>query len=166
MRMLTVLGDGEYLDDFVARIEVPSIDFLKIEVTHRPFVVVDFLHLPQFIGRIEKFQTFDHARFHLNIHFMDVTFGLQRWTPPGGLQLKFLLDANGPLPSLVEACNTLLLPLLSNLKYFDISTRYLNSHSPSESNTVDPLWLEVLRQFSSARSLSLGSMQFVLSHLR
>ncbi len=71
--------------------------------------------------------------------------------------------SGGPLLSLVEACNTSLLPLrhLSNLKYFDISTRYSNPDSQSEPNTVDPLWLEVLRQFSSARALSLKSMEFV-----
>jgi hypothetical protein len=160
---LELRGYGQYLDDFVARIEVPSIDFLEIKVTRRRFVVVDFLHLPQFIGRIENFRAFDHAWFRLDKHVMDVTFGPQGWTHPGGLQLKFLLDANGPLSSLVEACNTSLLPLrhLSNLTYFEISTRYPNSHSQSESNTVDPLWLEVLHQFSSARSLSLGSMEFV-----
>ncbi len=163
---LELQGNGEYLDDFVARIEVPSIDFLEIVLILQPFVVVDFkfLYLPQFIGRIEKFRTFDYAGFHLDNDVMDVTLAPQRRTRPRGLQLKSLCGmSGGPLLSLVEACNTSLLPLrhLSNLKYFDISTRYSNPDSQSESNTVDPLWLEVLRQFSSARALSLRSMEFV-----
>ncbi|KAN0118586.1 hypothetical protein V8E52_005009 [Russula decolorans] len=39
-------GDGEYLDDFVARIDLPSINYLKIGFTNRPFYVDNSFHLP------------------------------------------------------------------------------------------------------------------------
>jgi hypothetical protein len=48
-------GNGECLDGFVARIDVPSFNSLKIVLRDRPFFVVDLLHLPQIIGRVEKF---------------------------------------------------------------------------------------------------------------
>jgi hypothetical protein len=163
LKGLELRGDGGYLDDFVARIDVPSINYLKIVFTDRPFFVHDFIHLPQFIGRVEKFRSFDFARFDLWHHTMDVTLSLQRWTRgshPGALQLNFLCDTNGPLPFLVEACNTSL-PPLSNVEKFDISTQHLNPDSQSGFNTEDPRWLEVLRQFSAAKSLYLGSMHIV-----
>ncbi|KAN0118585.1 hypothetical protein V8E52_005008 [Russula decolorans] len=94
---------------------------------------------------------------------MDVTLSLQRRTRsslPGALQLNFLCDADGPLPSLVEACNTSLLPL-SNIETFEISARNLHPDCESGFNTEDPQWLEVLRKLSAAKSLSLGSMHIV-----
>jgi hypothetical protein len=158
LKGLELEGDGEYLDDFVARIDVPSIDYLKIVFSNRPFFVTDFSHLPQFIGHVEKFRSFDYAGFDLWHHAMDVTLRWTRGPLAGALQLNFLCDTDGPLPSLVEACNTSLLSL-SNIENFDISTRYLNPDSQSGLNTdmEDPQWLEILRQFPAAKSLSLGS---------
>jgi hypothetical protein len=89
---------------------------------------------------------------------MDVTLSLQNWTrdsPPGALQMKFKWDIDDPLQSLVEACNSSLLPL-SNVENFVISAQDLHSF-----NTEGPQCLEVLRQFSAAKSLSLGSMHIV-----
>ncbi len=158
LKVLELQGDGEYLDDFVARIDVPSINYLKIVFTNLPFFVVDFFHLPQFIGRVEKFRTLNHAELELGYHAMDVTLSLQD-SQPGTLQLNFLCDTAGPLPSLM-ACNTSLLPL-SNVEYFGISTWYSTRDSQSEFYMEDPLWLDVLRQFSAAKSLFLGSMHIV-----
>jgi hypothetical protein len=163
LKGLELEDDGEYLDDFVARIDVPSINYLKIVFTNRPFFVYDFFHLPQFIGRVGKFRSLDFAQFDLSHHTVDVTLSLPRWTPgsfPGALQLNFLCDTDGPLPSLVEACNASLLPL-SNIEIFKISTEYSSLDSQSEFNTEDPQWLELLRQFSAAKNLSLGSMHIV-----
>jgi hypothetical protein len=159
LKGLELRGDGEYLDDFVARIDIPSINYFKIVFSNRPFFVTDFFHLPQFIGRVEKFRSFDYARFNLSHHAMDVTLSLQRWTP-GTLQLTFLLDTVDPLLSLMEACNISLLSL-SNIEKFDISSQHLNQDSQSGSNTEVPDWLEILCQFSAAKSLSLGSMHIV-----
>ena len=158
LKVLELQGDGECLDDFVARIDVPSVIYLKIVFDDRPFFVVDFFHLPQFIGRVEKFRTLNHAELELGYHAMDVTLSLQD-SQPGTLQLNFLCDTAGPLSSLM-ACNTSLLPL-SNIEYFGISTRDSNRDSQSEFYMEDPLWLDVLRQFSAAKSLFLGSMHIV-----
>jgi hypothetical protein len=157
---LELRGDGGYLDDFVARVDVPSIDYLRIVFTNRPTFVINLVHLPHFIGRIEKFRTFDYAGFDLSRYALDVTLSLQRWTPgsrPETLLLNFLCDIDGPLPSLVEACNTSLLPLSnSNIKNFAIFTPNLYQGPLSGSNTDDLLWLEVLRRFSTAKRLLLS----------
>ena len=162
LKSLVIGGNGEYLDDFVALIDVPSINSLRIYFFNRLFFAGGFFHLPQFIGRIKKFRLFDFARFDLSHHFMDVT--LQRWTRgslPEALQLKIFGDIDGPLPSLVEACNTLL-PLFK-IDNFHISSQYLYPDMEFEStgNTEDRQWLEVLRPLSGAKSLYLGSMDLV-----
>ena len=93
---------------------------------------------------------------------MAVTLSLQRSTRGSlleVLQLNFLCDADGPLPSLVEACNTSLLPFF-NVEHFDLSAHLLNPDSRLV-NTEDPQWLEVLPKLSAAKSLSLGSMHIV-----
>ena len=167
LKVLELEGDGAYLDDFAARIDVPSISYLRIEFTNRPFFVHDFFHLPQLIGRVETFRSFDYAGLQISPQSMDFTLSPQRWSRgpcPGVLQLKFLCDDGGPLPSLVEACNTSLLPLSNtNIETFGICP-YSHHDLGSESgiNTGDPRWLDVLRQFSAAKSLYLDSMEFVI----
>jgi hypothetical protein len=53
-----------------------------------------------------------------------------------------------------------LLPL-SNIEKLQFSVSYSYRDSQSIFKTEDPQWLEVLRQFSGAKSLYLGSMGFV-----
>ena len=163
LKGLELQGDCGYLDDFVARIDLPSINYLKISFTNRPFSVDKVFHIPQFIGGVEKFRSLDFAQVNLWHHAMDVTLSMQRWTRgslPGTLHLNFLCDTNGPLPSLVEACNSSLLSL-SNIENLNISALYFNRAWQSGINTEDLRWLEVLRQFSAAKSLSLNSMHVV-----
>ena len=72
----------------------------------------------------------------------------------------FLCDTGDPLPSMVEAWNTLL--PLSNIENVSICTRPSNRDSESGYNTGDPRWLNVLRQFPAAKSLYLDSMEVVI----
>ena len=164
LKVLVLGGDTEYLDDFVARIDVPSINSLRIEFINRPFFAGDFFHLPQFIGRIKNFPPFGFAKFHLSRLFMNVILSPQKWTHgscPGDFQLMFICDAGGPLAYLVEVFNTSLMLPISNIENVDISSTRLNPNSRSEFNTEDSRWLEVLRQISGAKSLFLGSMDLV-----
>ena len=106
LKELELQGDGEYLDDFVARIDLPSIDYLKIVFNNEAILLVGSIHLPHFIGRIEKFRTFDCAGFLLSPR-IEVTLSPQRWTHgsrPAMLQLNSLCEDSPPQP-LVEACN-------------------------------------------------------------
>ena len=163
LRGLELRGEGEYLDDFVARIDIPSINYLKIQPSNRPFFVGDFFHLPQFIDRVGNFRSFDYALFDLSNQVIHVTLSMNTWTrnsPPGALQLDFLCDTVDPLSSLVLASTTPLLPL-SNIENFAISTSYSLRDSQSGFDTEDPRWLDILREFSAAKSLYLGAMGFV-----
>jgi len=65
LKALELYGEGEYLDDFVARIDVPSLHFLQIVPINRPSFVIDFFHLPQFIGRVDNIRSPDYARIEL-----------------------------------------------------------------------------------------------------
>ena len=154
-------GDGEYLNDFVARIDVPSINFLEIAPTDRPFSVVDHFHLSQFIGRAENFNSLDYAAIELGYGGINVHVSMQTLTPGCGvLKLQVLHSSEGPLPTLVQACNSSLLPL-SNTQRLDITTQYPDSHSRPKPDTGDTHWIDIFRLFSAAKSLSLGSMHIV-----
>jgi hypothetical protein len=157
LKILELGGDTEYLDDFVARIDVPSISYVDIVFAYQPSCADSFFHIPQFIGR--EFRSFNYAGFHLSPHAIDVTLSPQR-RKHGSLKLKFLCYTDRPLSRLVEACNTSLLPL-SSIENFRISVRYLDPDLQSGLNTEDPQWLEVLRQFSAAKSLYLVSVHIV-----
>jgi hypothetical protein len=159
LKSLELGGNTKYLDDFVTRIDVPSISYLEIVFPYRPIYADDSFHIPQFIGR--EFRSLNYAGFHLSPHAIDVTLSSQR-RKHGSLKLNYLCDTDGPLPDLVEACNTSLLPL-SNIENFRISAsvRCFNLGSQSGLDTEDPQWLEVLRQFSAAKSLYLASMHIV-----
>ncbi len=162
LKELELGGHGKYLDDFVARIDVPLINCLKIMLTSLRFSIGDLLHLPQFIGRVEKFQSFGYAHIDLGSFVTDIAISPRASTP--GFRDALLstapshLDAllfrvpplsGGRLLSLVGGCKSSLFPM-SKMEHFNIDAY----PSDWESN---PLWLELLRQFSAAKSLSLES---------
>src|SRR5258708_31408719 len=154
LKELELQGPGEYFDDFVARIDAPSINCLKMRLTGLRFSIVNLLHLPQFIGRVEKVQSFGYADIYLDYRAMDIAISPQAWTPDSkALLLTVSYHLTWALPSLVEGCKSSLFPV-SNIEHFNISAQppYWE---------FNPLWLELLRQFPAAKSLSLGSEQIV-----
>ena len=159
LKILKLGGDTEYLDDFLSRINVPSISYLEIRFAYPASSADTFFHIPQFIGR--EFQSFNYAGFHLSPHTndaIDVTLSPQRGKH-GSLKFSFPYS-DGPLPGLVDVCNMSLLPL-SNIESIRISTGRSNPDSRSGFNTEDPQWLEVLRQFPAVKILYLVSMRIV-----
>jgi len=157
---LTLEGGGEYLDDFVARIDVPSNNYLGIMLTDRPSSVVDLFHLSQLIGRAENFRSLDSTSIEVGDDEINVMVTV---TPAGHavLQLHVLSSSEGPLPTLVQACSSPLLPL-SNTQHLEISYQRPDSQSHRKLDTGDTQWVDILRPFSAAKSLSLQSMRVVL----
>jgi len=161
LKWLGLQGDGQYLDDFVARIDVPSINRLEISLTDRPFSAVDRFHFHQFIGRAEIFRSLDYAAIELGYAGINVTVAMQTLTPGCAvLQLNVLYSSDGPLPTLVQACSSSLLPL-SNAQRLNITTQYPDSQSHTKLDMGDTQWIDILRPFSAAKSLSLGSTHIV-----
>ena len=164
LKGLDLQGRSKYLDDFVARIDVPSINYLKIVPNDRHPFLFNFIQLPLFIGRAEKFRTLAYAGIRLSDYGIGVTLSPQRLTPgscSATLQLTFLTDV-GPILALAEACHTSLLPFSKyNIKNFDISAMHSDQDPQSGFHTDDLLWLEVLRQIPSAKKLSLRTMDVV-----
>jgi hypothetical protein len=162
LKWLRLEGDGKYLDDFVARIDVPSINYLGISLTDRPFSLFDLFHLPKFIGRAENFRSLDYAAIELGPGQINVTVAMHTLAPGSGvLQLKVLyFSPDGPLPTLVQACSPSLLPL-STTQRLNITTQFSYWQSHIILDTGCRQWVDILRTFSAARSLSLGSMHIV-----
>ena len=155
LKSLTLRGYGEYLDDFVARIDVPSINCLDITFRNLRFSVVDLFHLPQFIGRAEIFRSLDLASIELGNGDINVRLAMQTLTSGCGLlSLHLFGPKDRPLSTLVQACNPLMLPL-SNVQSLNITT--CNPYSRAYS-TGATQWVDILRPFSAAKRLSLESM--------
>ena len=156
---LELRGHSRRLDDFVARIDVPSISSLDIRLMDRPFSVVDLFHLPQFIGRAEAFRSLDYAEINFGYGGVKVTVSMRTFSPGCGvLQFGALYPSEGPLPTLVQACSSSLLPL-SDTQYLSITTPESQSHPSFDTGVTQ--WVDILLPFSAAKKLSLGSMHIV-----
>ena len=160
VKWLVLEGGGKYLDDFVARIGAPSINYLGVTLTDRPFSAVILSHLPQFIGRAETFRSIDSAAIALGYCEINVTVSAR--TLPGCAVLLNVpyFSSEGPLPTLVQACSSSLLPL-SNTQHLELTTLYPNLQLRPEINTGDTPWIDILRLFSATKNLSLMSMCIV-----
>lgn len=75
-------------------------------------------------------------------------------------RLKVLYSSDRPLPTLVQACDSSLLPI-SNVQRLDITTRHPQSRFELRVDAGDTQRIDILHPFSAAKSLSLGSMYTV-----
>ena len=85
-------GHGDYLEDFVTRINTPLLRVFEMELDN---IYLDDSALPKFINRIENFQVFDQAKMIFHTESVSVTFSQQR----GGVEhtiLKLEIGAEEP----------------------------------------------------------------------
>ncbi|KAI0279543.1 hypothetical protein BC826DRAFT_578123 [Russula brevipes] len=153
-------GNNEYLGDFVARIDAPLLDYIKIVFDRLHF---DTLQLLLFIGRAEKIKllcqaevTFYDDRIELNAYpqtrssYSDVLV-LETTCTRG--DLDDVRDAQ--LSSLARICAHSL-PPFSTLERLDI-TGDPSWEEPLSEDQLDNLpWLEFLRPFTSVKDLYLS----------
>ena len=144
-------GDPEYLDDFVARIDIPLLSNLHIIFfTEYGF---DAPQLAEFISRTPRLNVPDeaHVIFHhesVMIRFISQTFGHAE------LRVEIpCTESDWQLPSLTEVC-TLCLPPLPMVEILCIN--HLLSPGGWNSDIENALWLNFLRPFSGAKSLFLS----------
>jgi len=142
------VGIGEYLEDFVARIDTPLLNQLRI------WLSMDFIsgthQLHQFVGRAQSLRPLNHAQ----VAFSNFTNTIILGSPA-----RFVLDITWDRPdqllsSVTQMCNDYF-SCLSQVDQLNIC------HFPEDpgmelggKNEVDPSqWLELLRPFSAVRTL-------------
>jgi len=154
---LTYLGfEGvtEYLEDLVARIDVPLLESTKITLFNQ--LVFDILQFRNLIYRTEKFTVLDQVDVVLNTDSIVITL-----SPKGGsvnsmkLELKISCrKIDWQLSALSQVCN-LCLPTLSSLERLSVcDSRYRPPHWQDDIENTQ--WLELLHPFATVKDLYLS----------
>jgi hypothetical protein len=149
---LRFYGVSEYLEDLVVQIDAPLLDNLKIYFYHQ--FIPDTAQLAQFINRLPKLKALDVA--HVDFRDDGVRLKLGRAFEKGGLRISYeAIDSQ--VLSVVQICTSSLFQAFSTT----VECLYIcNSHTHRSSQLValgeSIHWLELLRPFTSVKSLYLS----------
>jgi hypothetical protein len=148
---LRFIGDSEYLEDLVTRIDVPLLN--QLYITFFREVIRDTPQLAQFLSRTPKLKTYDEARVVFSYSSATITL-------PGrdnlGLQLGISCGgrSDSRLSSLVQLCTSsflqALIPMLEHL--YIIRGSVWRWQDDLENNH----WLELFRPFTTVKNLYLS----------
>ena len=147
---LDFYGVSEYLEDFVARIDAPLLNGLKIALFHQ--LVFDTPQLALLISRTPKFQTHDklEARVHFP-SFVKVSFS----TLDGRLSLAISCrKLDWQLSSIAQVCQSSFPQALIST----VETLYIDEYRDvildnRDYNIESSQWLEVLHPFTAVKHL-------------
>ena len=146
-----IKGASEYLDDLVARIDAFMLDNLEITFFHQ--LIFDTPHLTQFISHTPKFKSPGEMRVVFFKWHVSVTLRFPQ-TLNGMLDLKIrCCQSDLQFSSLAQVCSSSFpQPLILAVEHLCIQDRpSLQRHWESEIKSSQ--WLELLRQFTSVKSL-------------
>ena len=153
---------SEYLEDFVARVDVPRLNELRITLFNQ--IDIDTPQLVQFMSRTPTLKMHDEA--HVTIGPCTVNVTLLSRTDPGLLTVHILFgESDFQLSSLVRV-STSSLPCLSTVESLYIYEEYgLQSDWEDEIRIENTEWLDLLRPYTAAENLYL-SEEFVPGVMR
>ena len=161
-------GTSEYLEDLVARIDAPRLDFLPITFLDQiNFNTPHTPHLVQFISRTPSFEEPNeaHVSFDLSAKAAEVRL-LWKSDDNGRLRVKIPYEGSGQqLPSVTQVCASCLPPLstVENLR-LGVNINSLYSILKWIYGAESGQWLELLRPFTAVKSLYLSP--YMMSALR
>jgi hypothetical protein len=134
-----ITGVSEYLEDLMARIHTPQLNFFNPQFFYQP--IFDIPQLPQFIHRADKLKLPAHAR----IEFCEDAVLISLTSREDGISaLRFYCTGLARQHSLFVHC----LPLLSHIDTLELASCSL---LPTERDTTP--WLDFLRLFNSVEAL-------------
>lgn len=147
---LSFFGVSEYLEDIVARINCPLLDYVWITFFFQP--VFDTPQLHQFISRTEMLNSRNLAEVIFYDHSVTVTFYSQKRTDRPGLVLRIPCTwSDSQLPSMAQVCRSSF-PPFSTLEHLEI-----HNHRNWQDHIVGngTHWLELLRPYTAVKNLFL-----------
>ena len=146
-------GVYEYMEDFMARIDAPQLDELKLFLFDQP--VLDAPQLVQFIGRVPQLRFKALNELHILFDDRGVFFFLP-WSLRKGLQLGVFLHPSNQLSGLVKLCTSSFLrtivPIVKHLYILDTGTPFLHWLDIARSSQ----WMDLLRPFTTVEDLYLS----------
>ena len=137
-------GVTEYLEDFMARIDVPLLEYISITFFNQ--LVFDILQLPKFLCRTEMLTVLDQAEVAFNEGSISVElFPKRRTVDPPIVTLKISCrQLDWQLSSLVQVCNQAL-PTLSTVECLKLGPNFYCPRLRSGQDDVENTqWLELL----------------------
>ena len=155
---------GEYIEDFVSRIDAPLLHTVKIAFFYQPVFNTPRLH--DFLARIEMYKA--ASRGYVEFQGSFVKFGLELEA------LSFVLAIlcrriDQQVSSMTQLCSSSL-RFLSTLKHLDIRGSHLVPfvYRQHEVEDLDIQWLDLFRPFTSLKDLRLrgGIVQYYVFALR
>jgi hypothetical protein len=150
-------GSSEYLEELVARIDIPLLDHLDIIFTFYFFdltIVLDTPQLLRFISRIPKFQAPENVRIAIDTKYRHFQIELWRSGQISNI-VRLKITSMGPerlFACLARFCRLFPLPILECL-YIDGGQYSVQHHQDNAENTR---WLELFRPFTSVKNLFLS----------
>jgi hypothetical protein len=149
-------GVSEYLEDLVAWVDAPLLDYLEITFFHQ--LIFDTPQLSQFISRTPTLNVHDQARVIFSDSHVRVTLP---GTSCRGINLGISCrQSDWQLSSLAQVCSSsfpqALIQTVEHLHLFE--TRFLPLHR--QDDVENSRMLELLRQFTAVKNLYL-SKEFV-----
>jgi hypothetical protein len=144
-------GVSEYLEDLVARIDVPLLDGLEIEFFHQ--LIFDTPQLAQFLARTPNIQPPANARIAFNLFdpYVEVEYPQ---TFPGQFMWRISCrQSDWQLSSLTQVCSSYFPEaFISTVEHL-----YICCWQPRWQDDIeDSQWLEVLRPFTAVKYLYLS----------
>ncbi|KAF8486311.1 hypothetical protein DFH94DRAFT_179855 [Russula ochroleuca] len=153
LETLSFAGFTEYLDDFVARIDAPRLDYLDVTSFNR--YVLDTPQFMQLISRTSAFEVLKTA--HIAFQFDSAVVKLSSETSGyAGLNVKIPCGELDEQLSSLQQVFTSCLPPLSTVTLEDLYIYENIDPDWSEDDIEDPLWLELLRPFTAVKNLYLS----------
>ena len=144
---------GEYIEDFVSRIDVPLLDKFNIAYFYQP--VFDTHRLHDFLARIDNFKTPSHSRGIVTFEPSCIKFELE--LEPLSFELAILCRGiRRQVSSMAQLCSSSL-HLPSTLERLDIrGSDYVPLwYRQGEVEDSDPQWLDLFRPFTGLKDLHL-----------
>ncbi|KAH9961808.1 hypothetical protein BC827DRAFT_261496 [Russula dissimulans] len=146
-------GVYEYLEDLLARIDVPHLYYLRIEF----FMDLDFdvPQLHRLIGHAEEFKTFDRADVVIYDRVIQLVLHPNTVEFNDSMRLQLLIHCGRldyQLSSLTQVCSSSC-PLISALEELKIGEDGSLSSSHWKEDTKNAQWLELLDPFTALKRL-------------
>jgi hypothetical protein len=146
-------GVGEYLEDLVARIDAPLLNYISIEFFGEP--MFDTAQLVQLIRRTPKFNAFKEARVIFFNSKVEVTISnpLSNQSIMLGIECR---QSSLQLSSLAQVCGPSLLPLPTVEHLYIYENRFLLFPPPWKDDKITQ-WLELFQPFTALKNLYLSN---------
>jgi hypothetical protein len=151
LAVLFFKGLSEYFEDFVSRIDAPSLKHSVIKFFNQ--LLFDISHLPKFIARIEGLRSLNRAEVFFDSQGVGIGLHLPGKTVPRNITLRILCNqSDWQLSSLTQVCHQSS-SLLSCVEQLEIRECPSRTREPQWQDKLQ--WVDLFHPFKAVGALHL-----------